>query len=82
MVVDIELEVVPLNDCSERCKLFLSSISEREDDGEIHVLEVEPSRVDRPLESGTDDLVEDFERLRQPHVCFNPQRRASVSRGR
>ena len=69
MVVDIECEVVPFDDCSERCELFLRSFSKREGDGEVHVLGIQPARLDRPLEPGTNDLVEDFECLRQFHLA-------------
>lgn len=68
MVVDIEREVVVLHDCSERGELFLRSVNQQEGDREVHVLGVEPARVDRALEAGTNDLLEHLECLRQLHV--------------
>jgi hypothetical protein len=67
VVVDIELEVVSLDDCSERGELFLCSVSQGEGDGEVHVLGIQPARVDRPLEPGCDDLIEHVERPSEPH---------------
>ncbi len=70
MVVDIEREVVALHDCSERGELLLRPVNQREADSEVHLAVAQPSRVDRPLEPGTDDLVEHLERICQPHSAY------------
>ena len=67
MVIDIELEIVPLNDCSQRDELLRRSVKKRKGDGEVHLVATQPLRLDRPLKAGSDDLVEDLERLSQPH---------------
>ena len=69
MLVDVEVEVVSLDDCSQRGELFRRSVNKREADGEVHLALARPSRVDRPLKPGSDDLVEDLERLIQPHLA-------------
>ena len=79
MIVDVELEVVPFDDRSERDELHLRSLNERKGDDEVHALVVQSPRVDRSFESGSDDRVEDFECLRQLHRVFNANWRSSVS---
>ena len=67
MLVDIELDVVPLHDSGQRGELLLRSVNQREADSEVHLAGTHPPRMDRPLKLGSDDVAEDLERLIQPH---------------
>ena len=67
MVIDVELEVVSLDDCSQRGELLLRSVDEREADGEVHLALTQPTRLHRPFKTGNDNLAEDLESLSQPH---------------
>ena len=71
MVIDIEFEFVPLGDYSQRVELLLRSVKERKADREVQLALAQAPCVDRSLEPGTDDLVEDLERRGQPHPAYN-----------
>lgn len=61
--------LVSFDDSRQRGELLLRSVNQQEADGEVDFGISRPSRVDRPLKPGTDNLVEDLECLTQSHLA-------------